>query len=176
MGVSTLSIPGQKNKYERRFMKINSKFWQNAREIILVATAFWCCSEAGAVYWPVISSADNNGPNTFTLRDVINNHAGPNDIITFAFPSSTTITLNPALGNQGELAINFNLTITGPGATNLSIVNTGGRVFHVAAGHITFTVSGLTMTGQYTALNGSDGTAVNLDGFARGGCVRWWHI
>ena len=146
-------------------MKTNSKFWQNAREIILVATAFWCCSEAGAVNWFVISSADDNGPATFTLRDVINNHAGPNDIINFAFPSSTTITLNPALGNQGELAINFDLTIAGPGATNLSIVNTGGRVFHVAAGHITFTVSNLTMTGQYTAPNGLNGNAGHLDGF-----------
>jgi hypothetical protein len=146
-------------------MKIHSTFWQNVREIILAATAFWCCNEARAVYWTVISSADNNGPNTYTLRDVINNHAVAGDIITFGFPSSTTITLNPLLGNQGELAINFNLTISnGLGATNLSIVNTGGRVFHVAVGNITFAVSGLTMTGQYTAPAGADGTALSHNG------------
>ena len=147
-------------------MKVHSKFWQNVRKIILVATAFWFCSDAGAVYWPVTSSADDNGPNTFTLRDVINNHAGPNDIINFALPNGSTITLNSAaFPNQGELAINFDLTIAGPGATNLAIVNTGGRVFHVPVGHITFTVSNLTMTGQYTAPDGNNGTLAHLDGW-----------
>jgi hypothetical protein len=110
-------------------MKIQRKIWQNVREIILMAAAFWCCSEAGAVNWIVTSGADNVGPRTFTLRDVILNDALAGDVIYFALPSgTTTITLNPALGNQGELAINVDLTIIGPGATNLSIVNTGGRV------------------------------------------------
>jgi hypothetical protein len=139
---------------QRKIMKIPSQFWQNVRGIILVATAFWFCAETGAAF-TVTSSADDGGANT--LRSAIAGAAlDPN--IQFALPSGSTIMLT-----KGELLISMNMTITGPGATNLSIVNTNGRVFHIPTGVVT--ISGLTMTGHYKAPNGANGTIGHLDGY-----------
>src|SRR5262245_30382643 len=100
---------------------------------ILIAKVALCGALSGFSYWQglaatlaVIDAADNNGPNTFTLRDVINNHAQAGDTITFTsnFPTTITLTL-------GELVIDKDLTIVGPGATKLSVVAANHRAFHV---------------------------------------------
>jgi hypothetical protein len=129
-------------------MKSQSKFWQNIREIILVATAVWFCSEAGAAPILVVSSADSGSG---TLRSAISS-AGPGDIISFTNTlNGSTITLT-----NGQLLINQNfLSIIGPGPTNLFIINTNGRVFDVTSSNVT--IAGLRLTGQLQAANGNDG-------------------
>ena len=54
------------------------------------------------------------------------------------------------------------LTITGPGATNLSIVNPNGRVFHITAGAMgqLVTIQGLRLSGRVTGAPGQDGQNV----------------
>ena len=65
-----------------------------------------------------------------------------------------TIQFDAALNGQtinltsGELAINKNITINGPGSNLLTVSRTSGtfRIFHVMPGH-TVTIGGLTITG-----------------------------
>lgn len=76
------------------------------------------------------------------------------DVINFAPSVSGTITLTPALG---ELAITNPLTIQGPGANHLAVDGGGAiRVFSVAAG-VTASISGLTISGGHTTVQGGAG-------------------
>src|SRR4051812_47481396 len=90
--------------------------------------------------------APGHAAGTCTLRGAIavaNAEAGGGDTIQFAPTLSGTITLT-----TGELAINKNMTITGPGALTLAVSgNNASRVFNIGT---TFTstvgISGLTIT------------------------------
>jgi len=150
-------------------MKIQSIRWQNAREIILVAAAFWFCAEAGAATINVTSSADPVDPGRTTLRDAIN-AAVAGDTITVDSTIGSTITLASVLPN-----IAVALTITGPGATNLSIVNPNGQVFHITAGLVTVTIQGLRLSGRVTGAPGQDGQGIGVNGSnggdAQGGAI-----
>ena len=97
----------------------------------------------------VVTSLGDNGPGT--LRDTIAASAA-NDTIVFALNGSITIT-------NGELQIGRDLTITGPGATNLSIdAQLNSRVFDISAG--TVSISGLSI---------NEGAVIGSDGVASGG-------
>ena len=75
-----------------------------------------------------------------SLRDAIA-AAAPGDTINFSLPPASTITLT-----TGELLINKNLTIVGPGATSLTISgNNNSHVFQIGVG-ITVDMSGLTIS------------------------------
>lgn len=73
--------------------------------------------------------------------------AAPGDTIAFDLPTPSTITLT-----TGELLINKNLTIVGPGMDNLTVARSSAegvsafRVFHIGAGSLAVTVSGLTVS------------------------------
>jgi hypothetical protein len=114
----------------------------------------------------VTSSADDGGVNT--LRSVIA-AAPPGATVNFNLPAgSDTITLT-----LGQIGINKNLTISGPGATNLTIVGASphARVFEILPvnnmqGSVV-TISGLRFTGGYQDLAGQDGTQQSPDGQGR---------
>ena len=61
----------------------------------------------------VVTSTADSGPGT--LRDAINS-AAPGDTITFSLPANSVITLT-----SGQLQIDKNLTINGPGANLLTV-------------------------------------------------------
>ncbi len=109
----------------------------------------------------VVTSNADSGANT--LRDAIDNGVCAGGTITFD-PSVTSITLT-----TGELTINKNMTITGPGAATLTVNgNNASRVFNVASGK-TATISGMTITsGKVLGANGVAGSA-GID--AKGGAV-----
>ena len=76
--------------------------------------------------------------------------------------SSATITLS-----SGELAINKNLTISGPGANRLTVQRSMAsgtapfRIFNIAAGNLSVTISGLTITnGDVSSGNNQEGGGI----------------
>jgi hypothetical protein len=120
----------------------------------------------------VTSTADNAGPTT--LRTLIN-LAMPGDTINFALPPGSTITMT-----LGKIVIDKNLTISGPGPTNLTIVgaNPNERVFEIQPNMgvgVTVNMSRLRFSGGYKALDGAPGTLPSPNGqnggLARGGIV-----
>jgi hypothetical protein len=96
----------------------------------------------GSVFFPVTTTADS-GPGS--LRAAIE-----------AAGDGVTIYFDPALNGQtiilisGELAINANITITGPGPNLLTVSRNAQaspfRIFHVLAGHAVI-IEGLTIRG-----------------------------
>jgi len=142
-------------------MKLNSLLFP---ALLLLTTG----STANAVTWNVTSAADVNVAGT--LRFAVNN-AAANDTIKF----------DPGLAGQtialslGELPITRNLTIVGPGPTNLAVVNASGRVFHVLGGPLNASILGLKLTGYLKGLRGVDGSFVSRNGAAgqsvAGGCI-----
>jgi hypothetical protein len=109
----------------------------------------------------VTTLSDNGGGATLRNESAI---AQNGDRIVFANGLTGTIQLN-----QGELSINKNLDIEGPGAKNLAIQAVGSRVFEVAAG-AQVTLSGLTIEGGDGRYGGFD-PQVN-DGLG-GGILNW---
>ena len=101
----------------------------------------------------VTSSADTGSG---TLRAALA-AAGNNDVINFALVSPATITLT-----TGELLVTANVTITGPGASNLTVsANNGSRIFHVGPGNIA-AISGLTISDGFVNAGGV-GAGIYLD-------------
>ena len=94
-----------------------------------------------------VTTLDDSGPGS--LRQAIA-EAAPGDTIDFAVTGTITLT-------SGELVIDKDLTIAGPGATNLTVSgNNASRVFHVLGGVVA--VSGLT-TAEGNGGNNGDGAA-----------------
>ena len=78
--------------------------------------------------------------------------AGDADVIQFAPGVTGTITL----GGAGELFIQHNITINGPGANLLAISGANAtRVFEIKNG-FTLTLSGLTITNGFVSSSGSE--------------------
>jgi hypothetical protein len=97
-----------------------------------------------------VANGNDSGPGS--LRQAILS-AASGDTITFA-PSLTTVTLT-----SGELVIDKNLTITGPGATRLTVqVNSSvitARVFHISSSTVTVSISGITISHGYNFFGGA---------------------
>lgn len=113
-----------------------------------------------AITWPasagtitVVSAGDSG---VGTLRTAIANAAN-GDVINFALTYPVTIFLT-----NGELLVDKNITIAGPGAANLTISgNNGGRIFHVGPSN-TATISAVTiLDGLVTA--GGVGAGIYLE-------------
>jgi hypothetical protein len=91
-----------------------------------------------------VTNTNDSGPGS--LRQAILN-ASSGDTINFA-PSVTTVTLT-----SGELVIDKNLTITGPGANRLTvqvdISVISARVFNISSSTVTVSISGITISNGY---------------------------
>ena len=102
----------------------------------LVSASF--CLQASAATITVINTSDSGAG---SLRQAISDSSSGDTINFNSSLNGQTITLT-----SGELLINKNLTITGPGANLLAINgNAAGRVFEITSG-IDVTISGLTIT------------------------------
>lgn len=128
--------------------------WQSLCKTALSATLFLVYSQAGAVTTWFVHNLNDAGAGS--LRITIAG-AGAGDTIMFDTSLTGTINLNSVLPN-----INLDLTINGPGPTNLSIVDMSDRVFHITGGNVTIT--DLRIQGTYTGLNGADGNGNPNDG------------
>ena len=102
---------------------------------------------AHAVERTVTNTADS-GPGS--LRQVALN-AAPGDTILFAVRGEIRLT-------SGEIVLDKNLTISGPGAIDLSIANFNHRVFRIQSG-VTVSISGLTLVGRVQGTSGADAAA-----------------
>ncbi len=102
----------------------------------LVSASF--CLQASAATITVINTSDSGAG---SLRQAISDSSSGDTIDFDSSLNGQTITLT-----SGELLIDKNLTITGPGANQLAINgNAAGRVFEITSG-IDVTISGLTIT------------------------------
>jgi hypothetical protein len=114
-------------------------------------------------------------PSTLTVRTLSDNGGGATlrNEIAIAQSGDTIVFANGLTGNiqlnQGELYINKNLDIEGPGAKNLAIKGGLSRVLEVAAS-VQVTLSGLTIEGGDGRYGGFD-PHVN-DGLG-GGILNW---
>jgi hypothetical protein len=107
-----------------------------------------------------VSNMNDNGAGS--LRQAIAD-AASGDIITFAPGLTGTITLT-----SGELLINKDLTIIGPGAASLAISgNDVSRVFDIASG-VTVSIYGVTIRDGHTSNDGG--------GIATMGALRLSHV
>ena len=105
----------------------------------------------------VVTTLADTGPGS--LRAAIGS-ASPGDVITFA--ATGTIT-----SFAGQLLIDKDLTIAGPGPNNLSVSgNNSSRVFQIAGG-VTVALSGLTVSGGQ-APDGAAGTNAATPGWPGG--------
>ncbi len=111
------------------------------------------CAATISVHADVITVTNTNDNGLGSLRQALAD-AMDGDTISFAVTGTITLT-------SGELLIDKNITISGPGAENLAVNgNSQSRVFHIASGQ-TVTISGLTMTNGHTL--GFDGSIYNDD-------------
>ncbi len=104
--------------------------------------AFIFSATFGTAATRTVTTTLDSGPGS--LRQAIADSA-PGDIITFGLPSHSTIQLT-----SGELTIDKNLTISGPGASELTVSASNVfplefRVFSVGPGSLSVTLSGLTL-------------------------------
>src|SRR4029453_13433713 len=103
-----------------------------------------------------ITVTNQNDSGVGSLRQAII-AASPGDTINFA-PSVRTISLL-----TGELVIDKNLTITGPGANRLTVhVETGvarARVFKISSNTVTVSISGITISNGW-AVDGPGGGGI----------------
>src|SRR6059036_1165082 len=100
------------------------------------------CAMATQTGAATITVTNGNDSGAGSLRQAIIG-ASPGDTINFA-PSVTTVTLT-----SDELVIDKNLTITGPGATRLTVQANSSvitaRVFHISSSTVTVSISGITI-------------------------------
>jgi hypothetical protein len=114
--------------------------------IVVRATDISTCFGGSATYSLVISCQNNpvvttNADNgAGSLREAIA-IACPGSVITFANTVVSPISLT-----SGELVINKNLTIQGPGVDMMTVDGVGERVFNIAAGSYDVTITDLTIT------------------------------
>lgn len=98
-----------------------------------------------------VTNANDNGPGS--LREALG-IANDGDTINFSVTGTITLT-------TGQLMVNRNVTISGPGAPSLAISgNAASRVFRIASGR-SVTISGLTITNGNTAAD--DGAGIYND-------------
>lgn len=106
--------------------------------VMLMAVAFLSASPAFATIWTVTSTGDS-ATDTTTLRGAINAAASGDFIDLSQVTGTIVLTL-------GEVGISKQLTISGPGASQLAISgNNTSRVFHFQAGAASSDIQGLTI-------------------------------
>ncbi len=108
----------------------------------------------------VVTNLNDGGPGS--LRAALTAVA-PNGNITFQSGLTGTLTLT-----SGELSIPRNLTINGPGASVITVINQNGRDFNVGA-NITASIAGLTLTASN--LSGNGGAILNAGNLNVTACV-----
>ncbi len=122
--------------------RLNRVLYLSLAITLLLGIVCWLFP-AGVVQAATITVTNNNDGGAGSLRQAITN-AASGDTITFAPQVSGTITLTSA-----QLTVNKRLTISGPGAGNLTI--SGGnkyRVFNIGTSGIVV-ISGLTIANGY---------------------------
>jgi hypothetical protein len=96
-----------------------------------------------------VTNGNDAGPGS--LRQALTD-AAPGDIINFA-PTVTTVALT-----SDELVVNKDLSITGPGASSLTVMRTATavqfRVFHITSSSATVLILGLTISGGSSFFDG----------------------
>lgn len=98
----------------------------SAQTMVLLGLLLSISSSQAQTTWGVV---DNGDSGTGTLRWAVAS-ASNGDIIEFNLPPASVITLT-----SGEIAINVNLSINGPGAGNLTVSgNDSSRVFNISHG------------------------------------------
>src|SRR5205807_258997 len=108
----------------------------------------------------------DSGPGS--LRDAIA-IAAPDDTIAFSLPAPTTIILT-----SGELLIDKDLTISGPGADSLIVQRSKASgaakfpVLHIAVGNFAITISRLTISNGYNDGVTGSGRGGGLDNESSG--------
>jgi parallel beta-helix repeat protein/predicted outer membrane repeat protein len=116
--------------------------------LFLGAVLLGTTRRASAATLTVTSNADTNTPGDGTLRTQIN-AAADGDTINFQTGLTGPINLT-----NGEIALNKNLTITGPGAAALTVSGTNNsRIFNLNNGQ-SLAISGLTLTAGKATGNG----------------------
>jgi hypothetical protein len=155
-------------------MKTNQCPLQKFCAMSLAAVISFFCLRAGAASHLVTSLLDNAAGGT--LRDKVTAalvDGDPVSTIAFNIPANQLPGVITLVNGQMNLNANKTLVIIGLGATNLTIVNSGGRIFHVTQG--TTVISNLTFTGTFTGANGADGTLNSIHGVdgstANGGAI-----
>src|SRR6476620_6384909 len=99
------------------------------------------CSVSMSAYADIITITNTNDSGPGSLRQALTD-ANDGDTINFAVTGTIGLT-------SGELLVSRNITISGPGATNLGVnANAESRVFHIAPGR-TVAISALTITNGY---------------------------
>src|SRR5437588_3026065 len=117
-----------------------------------ILLCFGIAASAGAATLTVTTANDSGAG---SLRQAIQN-AASGDTINFSVTGTIALT-------NGELLITNNLTITGPGATNLAVSgNNQSRVFEIGS-NVSVTISGLSI-GDGQASQGSTGNSISLSG------------
>ncbi len=104
--------------------------------------------------------ANTNDSGTGSLRQAIADATANSEILfdLTVFNALRTITLS-----SGEISINKNLTITGPGANLLTLSgNNANRIFSVAGGGLNVAISGLTVSNGRAPDGGGINSASNL--------------
>ena len=118
----------------------------------------------GPVHAATVSNLNDAGAGS--LRDaVVGTPAG--GTVDFAPGLTGTITLT-----GGQITIDKALTITGPGASSLSVVDAGGRVFEINAAGAAVGISGLRLTGSGLPVRANGGAILNTSGLLTLDAVR----
>jgi hypothetical protein len=127
--------------------------------VIILLAGFVVLATVASATSRTVANTDDDGPDS--LRQAILD-ADPGDTIDFAIPGIGPHTI---VLTSGQLTIDKDLTIQGPGAGVLTISGgSASRVFKVT-GDATVTISGLTITGGSAgALDGLGGGVYNRDG------------
>ena len=109
-----------------------------------------------------ITVTNGNDSGLGSLRRAILFDASPGDTINFA-PSVTAVNLT-----TGELVIDKNLTISGPGANRLTIQRSTNapefRIFHILSSTVTVSISGLTISNGSVSRGDGDGGGIRSAG------------
>jgi len=116
-----------------------------------------------------ITVTNGNDSGAGSLRQAIIG-ASPGDTINFA-PSVTTVTLT-----SGELVIDKNLTITGPGDVHLTVTTNppafvSFRVFHISSSTATVSISGITISDGFTQEGPGGGGILSAGVLTLTGCT-----
>jgi hypothetical protein len=137
------------------FVKLDLSTAHMNTKIVPIGCAAICvallCAIAIAAYAATITVTNTHDSGACSLRQAL---ADATD--------GDTINFDPALNGQtinltsAELAIDKNITISGPGPNLLTVSRSSGtfRIFHVLPGH-TDTIQGLTISGGNATPNGS---------------------
>jgi hypothetical protein len=125
--------------------------------MLATASALALCQFASAATTTVTNIADS-GPGSLR-QALIDAQNGDTIVFNLSLPATITLTI-------GELALNRNITVTGPGANLLTVSRapnaTDFRVFHVTPGH-TVAIQGLTISNGVAQQFQNGGGILNED-------------